>query len=70
MDDASKGNIRNLKQTARELINREEGALHHFFTAGKRSRPSSGALDGRVSRLCIGGLVRNRGPAWRFSHMG
>ena len=31
MDDASKGNIRNLKQTARELIQREEGALHHFF---------------------------------------
>ena len=34
MDDASKGNIRNLKQTARELINREEGALHHFFHGG------------------------------------
>ena len=31
MDDASKGNIRNLKQTARELIKREEGALYHFF---------------------------------------
>ena len=34
MDDASKGNIRNLKQTARELIQREEGALHHFFHSG------------------------------------
>ena len=31
MDDASIGNIRNLKQTAREMIKREEGALHHFF---------------------------------------
>ena len=34
MDDASKGNIRNLKQTARELIKREEGALYHFFNDG------------------------------------
>ena len=31
MDDASKGNIRNLKQTARELIEREAAALHHFL---------------------------------------
>ena len=31
MDDASKGNIRNLKQTARELIAREEVALHRFL---------------------------------------
>ena len=31
MDDASRGNIRNLKQTAREMIKREAGALHHFF---------------------------------------
>ena len=31
MDDASRGNIRNLKQTARELIKREEGALYHFM---------------------------------------
>jgi len=32
MDDASRGNIRNLKQTARELIRREEGALYQFMT--------------------------------------
>lgn len=32
MDDASRGNIRNLKQTARELIKRESGALHRFFS--------------------------------------
>ena len=31
MDDASKGNIRNLKRTARELIQREEENLYHFF---------------------------------------
>ena len=31
MDDASRGNIRNLKQTARELIKREKGALDHFM---------------------------------------
>ena len=31
MDDASRGNIRNLKQTARELIEREEEALRRFF---------------------------------------
>ena len=31
MDDASRGNIRNLKQTARELIKRDEGALNHFM---------------------------------------
>lgn len=32
MDDASKGNIRNLKQTARELIEREQAAMHRFLT--------------------------------------
>ena len=31
MDDASRGNIRNLKQTGRELIEREEEALRRFF---------------------------------------
>jgi hypothetical protein len=31
MDDASRGNIRNLKQTATELIERERDALRHFF---------------------------------------
>jgi lipid II:glycine glycyltransferase (peptidoglycan interpeptide bridge formation enzyme) len=31
MDDASRGNIRNLKQTATELIERERAALRHFF---------------------------------------
>ena len=31
MDDASKGNIRNLKQTAEELIQREEKHLEDFF---------------------------------------
>ena len=31
MDDASKGNIRNLKQTARELIKANEQALEQFF---------------------------------------
>ena len=31
MDDASRGNIRNLKQTAKELIEREAGALHRFL---------------------------------------
>ena len=31
MDDASRGNIRNLKQTARELIKREEGGLEDFL---------------------------------------
>lgn len=35
MDDASKGNIRNLKQTARELIAREAGALHRFLAFGQ-----------------------------------
>lgn len=35
MDDASKGNIRNLKQTARGLIKREEGALYHFLNDGE-----------------------------------
>lgn len=33
MDDASRGNIRNLKQTARELIKREAGSLFHFVMA-------------------------------------
>ena len=32
MDDASRGNIRNLKQTAKELIEREAAALHRFLT--------------------------------------
>ena len=31
MDDASKGNIRNLRQTAEELIQREESHLKYFF---------------------------------------
>ena len=31
MDDASRGNIRNLKQTAKDLIEREAGALHRFL---------------------------------------
>ncbi len=31
MDDASRGNIRNLKQTAKELIEREEEALQRFL---------------------------------------
>jgi len=31
MDDASKGNIRNLKQTARELIRRESAKLNRFL---------------------------------------
>jgi hypothetical protein len=31
MDDASKGNIRNLKQTARELIEANEQVLEQFF---------------------------------------
>ena len=35
MDDASKGNIRNLKQTARELIAREAAAIHQFLSLGK-----------------------------------
>ena len=34
IDDASKGNIRNLKQTARELIKQEEGSVYHFFNDG------------------------------------
>ncbi|MDA8554995.1 patatin-like phospholipase family protein [Luminiphilus sp.] len=33
MDDASRGNIRNLKQTARELIKREADALHDFMAS-------------------------------------
>ena len=37
MDDASRGNIRNLKQTARELIEREEDALHKFLALGAPS---------------------------------
>jgi len=31
MDDASKGNIRNLKQTAREMIANHQEALVRFF---------------------------------------
>ena len=31
MDDASKGNIRNLKQTARELVRHQQSALIQFF---------------------------------------
>lgn len=34
MDDASRGNIRNLKQTAKELIEREEDALRRFLALG------------------------------------
>ena len=34
MDDASKGNIRNLKQTARELIKANEQVLEQFFALG------------------------------------
>ena len=34
MDDASKGNIRNLKQTARELIKANERVLEQFFALG------------------------------------
>ena len=37
MDDASRGNIRNLKQTAKELIEREAGALRHFFKVTPRA---------------------------------
>ena len=37
MDDASRGNIRNLKQTATELIEREAGALRHFFKITPRA---------------------------------
>jgi len=37
MDDASRGNIRNLKQTAKELIEREEDALHRFLALGTPS---------------------------------
>ena len=33
MDDASQGNIRNLKQTAEELIQREQNALSQIFCA-------------------------------------
>ena len=33
MDDASRGNIRNLKQTARELIQREADALNSFMAS-------------------------------------
>ncbi len=33
MDDASRGNIRNLKQTARELIKREAEVLHNFVAS-------------------------------------
>ena len=33
MDDASKGNIRNLKQIARELIEHDQTLLHQFFNA-------------------------------------
>ena len=32
MDDASRGNIRNLKKTAQGLIEKEAGALHRFLT--------------------------------------
>ena len=42
MDDASRGNIRNLKQTAQELIEREAGALHRFLmldgASGERAK--------------------------------
>lgn len=38
MDDASRGNIRNLKQTARELIKREEAALDRFMASVWQSR--------------------------------
>jgi hypothetical protein len=31
MDDASRGNIRNLKQAAKDLIEREEDALQRFL---------------------------------------
>ena len=37
MDDASRGNIRNLKQTATEPIEREAGALRHFFKIAPRA---------------------------------
>jgi patatin-like phospholipase/acyl hydrolase len=33
MDDASQGNIRNLKQIARELIEHDQTLLHQFFNA-------------------------------------
>jgi hypothetical protein len=36
MDDASKGNIRNLKQTARELIKANEQVLEQFFAMEAR----------------------------------
>ena len=42
MDDASRGNIRNLKQTARELIKREEGALNHFMRLTHMDPASNG----------------------------
>ena len=37
MDDASKGNIRNLKQTARELIQANEGVLAQFFAREEKA---------------------------------
>ena len=42
MDDASRGNIRNLKQTAKELIEREAGALHRFLTLDAPSKFDGG----------------------------
>ena len=36
-DDASRGNIRNLKQTAKELIEREEEAVLRFLALGAPS---------------------------------
>ena len=37
MDDASRGNICKLQQTAEELNEREEDALHRFFALGAPS---------------------------------
>ncbi len=37
MDDASQGNLRNLKQTAEELIQREQDALSEMFMKSKLS---------------------------------
>ena len=39
MDDASRGNIRNLKQTAKQLIEREAAALHRFLVMGSDNSP-------------------------------
>ena len=52
MDDASRGNIRNLKKTAEELNEREGDALHRFFALDALSEIKDAATEDGHCEQC------------------